>query len=443
MVSANGQWLTPWLLLAGVISGSAGCSPEPQFERYTPYMGKYSLEVPKGWNREDSNHLDARPNSHVRFVGAVTARSYGGSPLGAVVMVHKAYRLRRDHPGSDAEFKEHEKDLKRLDEKFFRSLSSGITDGTLAGLPAKISIDDFSEDIEKRIVREALSMRSELVITRTNEAYYALRYTATKELFPTHHAAFERMRSSFQIVPERVIPKAKETRSKSRGLELSLSLGRNSWTAPEMLWYRLSARNTSLRPIYLTDAFWWDQYALNKNQSDLRRTYFEVQSPDGKSFKANFMLEWGFHGEFAFWTNSCDEGSDCRESRGIAVEILPGQRVSPTPSLVAPVRKQNEFVMGLTDARIDCRGTTSERKTSEDLFNIAGKFKRKLGQPQDMGDICGPSAPLYPGMRILEGFHFHQPGRYKIRAVFDDQSDHAIQTKSKWVDFDVLPGQQS
>lgn len=424
-----------------VIAGASGCTPEAQYERYTPYMGKYSLEVPKDWSREDSNHLDDRPNSHVSFVGAVTARSYGGSPLGAVVMVHKAYRLRRDHPGSEAEFKEHEKDLKHLDKKFFRSLSSGITDGTLAGLPARISIDEFSNDIENRIVREALSMRSELVIARTNDAYYALRYTATKELFPIHHVAFKKMLSSFRILPERVIPKAKEAHSRSRGLELTLSLGRKSWTAPEMLWYRLSARNTSLRPIYLADTFWWDQYALDENQSEKRRTYFEVQSPDGKGFKANFMLEWGFHGEFAFWTNSCGQGRDCRKSRGIVVEILPGQQVSPTPSLVAPVRKQNEFVAGLTDARIDCRGSKSERKTSQDLFNIAGKFKKTLGQPQDMGDICGPSAPLYPGMRILEGFHFHQPGWYRIRAVFDDQRDHAIQTKSNWIDFEVLPGE--
>lgn len=419
------------ILLCGL---PAACSPKTEFERYEPYMGQYSLDVPKGWSRQYSDHIDRRPESHVFFVGAIAVKS-DLPPIGALVKIHKVYRLRRDHPGSDADFKEHQENMKRLDERFTAPLSGDLREGMLAGLPARIYSDARGRDVGVH-VRDIIETPAEIIMTRTDDAYYALTYEATKELFPVHRAAFERMRSSFKIVPDRVIPSAKIA-PKRGPLELTLSLGRRSWTSPEMIWYRLEAKNHSLRPIYVTDSFWWDQYHLAENQRAKRGTYFEVEGPDGKPVDGSFIFAWGAHGEFAFWANDCGEGRSCRSSPQIPLELLPGQRAAASPSVVAPIREQEPSSFVLTDARGDCRGSEKERKVSRALFGAFSGLQKEVGQPQELDDICGPSAPRYPGMRILEGFHFTTPGYYRIRAVF--AAGRAVRVKSNWAEFEVFP----
>lgn len=407
-------------------------------------MGMYSLEVPSTWIRERSNWIDDRPYSLVNFSGPDLYRP-NKIPVGVDVEIRKTYRLRKDHPGSDSEYLQHKEELRSLDKLFDALQPSPVSVG---GLPTVIRQTEDRVFISPTSVPQAYPLKVVEYIARSTDAYYSLRYSSPAELFDRNLRVFERMRGSFKLVPER---EAEVDRTKSRGLILDIAVPRNRWRAGENLWYRLAAKNKSKRPIYLDDDFWWDQKALAR-QSYRKSLRIEITDVDGKIVNPNFLLAWGFHGEFDFWANECPGTRPCDDRESVAVEIMPGEEFVATPTVVAPIRKQDPYSAGLTDARSGCKSLQDDRRAIDELADINGKFKSELGLPPGPTDVCGKMTPLYPGLRMLEGFKL-PAGKYRMRAVIDSfwpphdsgprnyvkahNRDKALLAFSPWIEFEV------
>lgn len=196
-------------------------------------------------------------------------------------------------------------------------------------------------------------------------------------------------------------------RQPERPVELTLQLARTQWRLNEMPWYLLQIKNVGYKKVTIQDKFWGEQVRLRRNDREKRGTYFEIVDPDGKPMKA--VLDWGQHGEFSFWENDCD-GATCAfdDHRHIFYRTLKrGDRLTATPSIVAPLRGQNRQ-LGLVDARIPPGASRAEQESY-----------KKLWEMQGLGRYDPPQKPLYPGFRVLEGYPFRKTGRYKMKAIYE------------------------
>ena len=234
--------------------------------------------------------------------------------------------------------------------------------------------------------------------------------------------------------------------------QLTLSLARTQWRIGEPLWYRLEMKNAGGRPMCVgewLENFWVDQMALEDNYKKKRGTYLKILDSSGKEVPLTFY--WGMHGEFLFWTNArlrlppkTPKGllwrgleaigehihpaffqieslrlwyllhSQDRETYFCPIELMPGQSVTASESVVAPIRKNGQH-MGLSEARIPPTATKAEREAYEKLWKIQA---RDLGVPYDRFDPYNQPKPI-PDHRILEGLNCDKPGKYRIVAVYD------------------------
>lgn len=207
---------------------------------------------------------------------------------------------------------------------------------------------------------------------------------------------------------------------RNRTLLLTLDLARNDWHMGEQPWYRLQFTNSGKKSITVFDSFWRDQAFLGQNSDRRENTYFEVLGPDGIEVKPGFLMEWGSHGEFRFWVNDC-EGVICHPNQldGIAHDVGPGETFTATPSIVAPLRKSTGT--GLLDARVPPGATPAEIDAYQKLWKIQERgLEATDRKPYQFG--LGKQPRPIAGYRILEGYHFRKPGKYRIKAVFDNRS---------------------
>ena len=231
--------------------------------------------------------------------------------------------------------------------------------------------------------------------------------------------------------------------------QLTLSLARTQWRIGEPLWYRLEMKNVGGQPMCVggwLNNFWVDQMALEDNYRKKRGTYLKVLDSAGKEVPLTFY--WGMHGEFRFWTDGTfkhppktPQGliyrglntiadhlhpvfflmgfadllqSFRRETYHCAIELMPGQSVTASESIVAPIRMNGQHI-GLSDARIPPTATKAERDAYEKLWKIQAQ---DLGVPYDRFDPYHQPKPI-PDHRILEGINCKKPGKYRIVAVYD------------------------
>ncbi len=234
--------------------------------------------------------------------------------------------------------------------------------------------------------------------------------------------------------------------------QLTLSLARTQWRIGEPLWYRLEMKNVGGRPMCVGESlknFWRDQMALEDNYEKKRGTYLKILDSKGKEVPLSF--NWGMHGEFLFWTSGTirlppktPKGllwrvletigdhihpafyhieslklwylihSQERETYFCDIELMPGQSVTASESVPAPIREQGRH-LGLSDARIPPTATKAERKDYEKLWKMQA---RDRGVPFDR---FNPDTiqPRIPGHRILEEHNCDKPGKYRIVAIYD------------------------
>ncbi len=204
-------------------------------------------------------------------------------------------------------------------------------------------------------------------------------------------------------------------RRPERPLELKLAPVKTRLRPHDALWYVLEMRNVGFEPIFVGDEFWADQSALGKNVRTHLDTYFEVVGPDNRPVAADFG--WlGMHGEFDFWTNPPAKPGHLLQA---------GETMRTSPSIVAPVRTER-----FSDLRKDSflsdreRGLALLRKREE---------KGMASWPEWIRIPSGRPASLPTNARILTGFDFLTPGKYRIRAVYEP-------IKKQWAEDNIRKG---
>ena len=226
-------------------------------------------------------------------------------------------------------------------------------------------------------------------------------------------------------------------------LELKLTLVKTRLRPHDGLWYVLEIKNVGRKAISNYDKFWYDQTHLAKNQEWKLGTFFEARTVDGKEIAASFGWA-GMHGEYDFWTNPPFKDPSFH---GDGFWMEGGQTVFASPSIPSAIRDRN-----LEDMRRGPPGGQQEWMEFQRREQQAGSQRNWPGWVQ----IPAERPAWVPAKaRILTGFHFPLPGRYRIRAVYeplDKQWLHdermrerfppgtkVFRFESPWVDFEVVP----
>ncbi len=219
----------------------------------------------------------------------------------------------------------------------------------------------------------------------------------------------------------------------------------------QRVWYRLKMTNVGGTPYALDDRFWLDQGLL---ESMGTATHLRIVNPNGELGRPDLYFDWGQHGEFRFWESDLSQRPPehppymgerivwffwkrapdwsryigwfarlyrhfHRDTRNAMIEIMPGQTVAATPSIVAPIRAQDPKTGGIDDARIHPGIPAEHRKDYEKLMRQQKEMVEGWGHPEIVLDPSKPHTLPYPGFRILEGYFFHRSGIYRIYAVYN------------------------
>lgn len=205
-------------------------------------------------------------------------------------------------------------------------------------------------------------------------------------------------------------------------LEFHLTLAKRKIKAGEYLWYLIEMKNVGRKPIPINSGFWKKQSHLN--ETGLR---LEIIGPDRLQFPMT-NRPYGFHGEHHFWTNDCGGGVPCekvlRTLEDYDFKIQGGETLTPTPSMVAPIRPRNPNIL---DDFGDARDLPEIPKgwSKEEIEALRKKWKVTMeGSGYLMGDPTFRPDPKEPaishpkGYRVLDLYDFDKPGKYRIRVVF-------------------------
>ncbi|TBR23304.1 hypothetical protein EPO15_06235 [bacterium] len=232
-------------------------------------------------------------------------------------------------------------------------------------------------------------------------------------------------------------------RQSAEPLKLTLSLAQSRIKPHDALWYVLEIKNVASKKIFIGDKFWHDQRELARNQEVKLGTFFEVLGPDGKELSADFDAV-GWHGEFDFWANPPYNAPKFMDG---GAWLEPGQRMTASASVAAAIRDRN-----LSDMRRGPPGNQKEWTKALKSEPLAKTFKDVPGWARPPGE-----KPNWVSSqaRILTGFDFVAPGKYRIRAVYEPVKKEWIEKTGKmhgtlpegtkvfrfespWVEFEVV-----
>lgn len=205
--------MRPALAAMALLVVLEGCGRAPVFETYRDPSGAFTMDVPKGWQRDGDPDTTRRPVAVTAFIGQVAVQDEG-TPLGAVLYVTRLSR-RADHPKGEKAFRDYKRALLEPTAALFSGNRRGLTEEMRKGLPQqieKLEMGGFPARTYRREFRhfnplhmsEAVPMRLEDAVVETPEAYFVLEYRATADLFEKHYHAFQRARATFQ--PARTKP---------------------------------------------------------------------------------------------------------------------------------------------------------------------------------------------------------------------------------------------
>lgn len=176
------------------------------YETYREASGTFSLDVPRSWKKYRDSDFSRKPNAVVSWYGKIVEDK--GYPVGAIVELEKLNRRPDDFPPErDWEF--YKKNILEPTDRLFDGTHPSevrVEEATMAGLPARLfsrSVEQLSGDGPVRGSDKKHPSRIEGIVIQTPDAYYVLEYRATNELFDKYRPAFERMKESFRLNPDK------------------------------------------------------------------------------------------------------------------------------------------------------------------------------------------------------------------------------------------------
>lgn len=372
---------------------------------YRPWAGRFSAELPEGWHVENEGALLEGSGGWMRLVGKV---DYRPRPLGAIVVLSK--RVGPSAKGGSGVY-----DCRLPDGAL------NVRNTRLAGREAiahereeEVNLHDY-EQVESfpETQPRAQRLRAETVSAKIDGACYTVSYEALQDRFEQYRPGFERVLRTFRPLPDRPIRPGPPP---ARGLVLSLDVQPRVLRPGESPWYLLVASNTSAVPVALSAHDFWRVGAVVNG--DMR---LDLRKSDGAPVREAWIPH-GFHGELDFWDIDCGPPWRCPYPND-ALVLLPGESVRAAPSKVAPIRPQEEGTWGpLSDARVPRDAPEKDKAEARRLLEAVRGVGESIGQPAPPdASIHGPEAPRYPGYRILDQFVLAEPGKYRIRMVYDDR----------------------
>lgn len=183
----------------------------------------------------------------------------------------------------------------------------------------------------------------------------------------------------------------------------------------EPVWIQIEVKNAGSEPLIVKDALFDERedfgLAFKNNMSRSRGTYVEVLGPDGKRLK---------------WTYSPAMIDDCESA-------------TPRPGTLSVDEKRRlEAIMdagkieGLSKEQLQKRlDSFAAEKGARDRAAASERRRKRLDPGQAVttpgwiyGGTCGNRKPLpapVPGYAELWGFKLTKPGRYRMRALYDER----------------------
>lgn len=297
-------------------------------------------------------------------------------------------------------------------------------------------------------------------------------------------------------------------------LELRLTLAKRRVVLGESLWYMIQITNKGREPVDLYDYYWLDQNWIFGRETLDAGTYLEIKDPDGKIVEGTRMIaKGGNHMHYDLWTNDRtgyrlpDKGgriaaffSRLHRRRDLdwvdrwspivtpfyelseffddgtgygAYQLLSGETLTATPSMPKPVDYASALksLDDMGDIRaLPYRMYKFGAISKEKYLSIKKVWKTDVEGVALMGDWryktdSEKALASYPrGYRILEGYPFEKPGKYRVKAVFNERRmtgtmlPHAIsdnpkrvarfdksrvRIESEVIEFEVLPSSWS
>ncbi|MBI4677477.1 MAG: hypothetical protein HY748_07840 [Elusimicrobia bacterium] len=294
-------------------------------------------------------------------------------------------------------------------------------------------------------------------------------------------------------------------------LELRLTLAKRRVVLGESLWYLIQITNKGREPVDLYDYYWLDQNWIFGREDGCVGTCLEIRDPEGKIVEGSRMIaKGGNHMHYDLWTNDRtgyrlpDKGGRVSaffsklhwrrdldwvdrwspifapfyqlskffdNSTGYgAYQLLPGETLTATPSMPKPVDYESA-VKSLDDMgdiralpyRMYKFGAISKEK----YLSIEKAWKADVEGVALMGDWryktdSEKALASFPrGYRILEGYPFEKPGKYRVKAVYNEFDMHVpgvisidpkrrakfdksrVRIESEIIEFEVLPSSWS
>lgn len=211
------------------------------------------------------------------------------------------------------------------------------------------------------------------------------------------------------------------SRQPEKPLELQLTLAKRKIKAGEYLWYLIEMKNIGRKPIPIKSLFW-------KKQSHLRGSELRLEILDSRGEQVPMLSRpYGWHGEHHFWGNDCGGGVPCdkvlRYMEDYFFKIEGGETLTPTPSMVAPIRPRSPHRMfdigDMRDLPETPKGWSDEkvealRKSWKATVEGSGYL---MGDPTFRSDPKNPAISQPKGYRVLDVYAF-EPGKYRMRVVF-------------------------
>lgn len=226
-------------------------------------------------------------------------------------------------------------------------------------------------------------------------------------------------------------------------LELKLSLAQARLKPHDALWYVLELKNLTRQRIFISDKFWHDQRQLARNQEIRLGTFFEITGPDGAPVSADFEAV-GWHGEYDFWTNPPYQAPKFMDG---AAWLEPRQilKASPSVSIQHQPLSSDEKRRGFPEKSRVWAAALSSSKNQDMWKNWPGWARLPAERP----------ARVPRDARILTGFDFTAPGKYRIRAIFAPLREEWVKAgktydlfpkgtkvfrfETPWAEFEVVP----
>ena len=172
----------------------AGCSQKTSFQPFTEASGAFTAELPSNWQRDGHEDLRKTPAAVMTWIAELVDQSEGYQ-VGTMIHINRFQRK-----GATPAFKK--STLAPTDALFGSGkLPADVSVMTVSGHPARRLQREFEQNLGggMHAKKGPFAMRLEDVVIQTPDAYYALEYRSTKDLFDKHHGAFERLLATIRI----------------------------------------------------------------------------------------------------------------------------------------------------------------------------------------------------------------------------------------------------